>query len=422
MLNRTVAPEYIEIEDISIKEVEKTTIVNNIPVYILNSGEQELLKIDFVFNAGIWHESKNGVSYFTINMLKEGTKQYNAKQIAEISAHYGAFVEYSHANDRICISVYVLSKYLQNLVPLLSDLLFNPTFPEEELSILKNKIQQSLKINLEKTNYVAGRTFGKTLYPNHPYGNNLEAKDIETITVSDLHSFFKDFYSTDNLEIFIAGKVEKNAIESINSIFNNSIPTQKSKIIYSFETQPTTKQLISIEKEGSVQTSIKIGKRMFNRKHPDYISFLVTNEIFGGYFGSRLMKNIREDKGYTYGIYSSITSLKNDGYWAISADVKKEFSDNAISEIWKELEIMSNELVDEDELERVKKYMLGSFMNQLNTPFDLIDRFKTIHYSGLDYSYYHQFIHTIKSIDAIKIQEMAKKYFALENLVTVKVG
>jgi zinc protease len=167
---------------------------------------------------------------------------------------------------------------------------------------------------------------------------------------------------------------------------------------------------------------LRIGKKLFNRTHPDYIPFVITNEILGGYFGSRLMKNIREDKGYTYGIYSSIGSLKNEGYWVIAADVKKEFAENAIAEIFKEINKIIEQPVETEELERVKKYMLGSFMNQLNTPFDLMDRFKAIHYTGLDYSYYDRFIETVKTISSETIQKIAQTHFTPNNLVIVKVG
>jgi zinc protease len=189
MLNRTIAPDYVEIEEISIKKADSTSLSNGIPLFVLNSGEQDLVKVDFIFNAGTWHENQNGVSYFTCNMLKEGTAKFSAKQIAETASLYGAFIEYSHANDRVCISVYVLTKYLAKLTSLLKEILTQPIFPDNELNILKNKLIQSIKINLEKTSFVAGRTFNKTIFPNHPYGNHLDEKSINDITSEQLKAF-----------------------------------------------------------------------------------------------------------------------------------------------------------------------------------------------------------------------------------------
>ena len=158
------------------------------------------------------------------------------------------------------------------------------------------------------------------------------------------------------------------------------------------------------------------------RKHPDYFPMLLLNEILGGYFGSRLMKNIREEKGLTYGISSNLALFSQAGYFVIGTDVKREFTQQTIDEIHKEIKILQTELVDESELETVKNYMVGSFAGSLNTPFDIADRYKVIFSEKLPLDFYQNYIPNIQQISAIQLLEIANKYLGLETLTEIVVG
>ena len=149
---------------------------------------------------------------------------------------------------------------------------------------------------------------------------------------------------------------------------------------------------------------------------------VIVNEILGGYFGSRLMRNIREDKGFTYGIRSGISNLKHAGFWSVSTEVKKQYRDQTINEIHKEIQLLKQTPVSEEELETVKNYMSGTFISAIDTPFALADKFKTIHYSGLDYDYYERYFQSINNITAERIQELSRKYLIKEQMTTVMVG
>jgi zinc protease len=171
-----------------------------------------------------------------------------------------------------------------------------------------------------------------------------------------------------------------------------------------------------------VQTSIRIGRHLFKRKDPDFYKFIVCNEVLGGYFGSRLMKNIREDKGYTYGISSNLAPLKNAGYWAISTDVKKEFAQATLDEIAKEIKLLQTKLVSVDELQTVQNFMAGEFAASLNTPFEIADRVRLMVLENLEPDFYARYISGVRAITPEQIMEMANKYLNFDDLTQVLVG
>ena len=242
---------------------------------------------------------------------------------------------------------------------------------------------------------------------NHPYGRALEVEQIDRIHQDQL-SHFHGQYMSGYFEIILSGMISDHHLESINLALGQhgvamNQPKNVEKTVY-------RSSHYVLDKEDSLQSSIRLGMPYINRKHPDYLEMLVVNEILGGYFGSRLMSNIREDKGYTYGIRSGFRCLVHDSIWVISTDVKKQFREQTLDEIKKEITKLQTELVPNSELETVKNYMLGTLVSSLDTPFALADKFKTIHYSGLDYGYYEAYFQTVNQVNHERIRQLCLQY------------
>ena len=420
-LDRAIAPEFNEVKPFSLVEAKTARLSNNVPLHLINAGDQPVVKIEILIKAGKWFEFVNGTSFFTTKMLREGTSRKNSNEISVFLDQFGAFLELNPIADYCNISLYVLTKYLQDVLPLLSQIVFEPTFPEKELAVLKNIKKQSLKLDNEKNSVVGAKLFRKALFgENHPYGKELKPDDIDPIDQRDLMElhqkrFFKD------VEIIVSGKVDENDLKLMEEHFGSFNIKKDEEVQIQFESTQSNRE-VCIEKVESLQSTIRIGKLLFKKNHPDYIKMLVVNEILGGYFGSRLMRNIREEKGYTYGIHSSIVSLRNDGYFVIGTDVKKDFTQATIDEIHKEINILRNELIGKEELDTVKNYMLGSFLSSVTTPFSLADKFKSIHFHGLTYDFYKDYFQTIKALDAMDILELSRKYLDIESTIEVVVG
>ena len=411
ILNRAIAPEFNTPSTVEITQAESSQLTNGIPFYLLKSGESPVIRIEFIFKAGNYYESEAGLSLFTSKMLREGSKNYTGGELEEKIAFYGGFLEINQGMDRVSVAIYILSKHLTNVLPVLIELMTKPAFSEKEFLNLKNITKQNLKINLQKTSYLASSAFKESLFGKaHPYGRSISEESIDVIDLAKISSFYNSYLNSKNCTILVCGSGSEDFYKIFNDSFGKlswgeSADAVVTNSILQYQGQKR------IEKENSVQASIRIGRLMFPLQHPDYFKANLLIEILGGYFGSRLMKNIREDKGLTYGISASLVNLENAGYFTIGTDVKKEFVEQTIQEIHKEITLLKEQLVGEEELTTVKNYLLGSFLNSLTTPFALGDKFKTIYFNKLDYSFYTHYLESMKYITAKELQETANNYF-----------
>ncbi|WP_461491111.1 M16 family metallopeptidase [Pontibacter sp. HJ8] len=393
-------------------------------MHIIKSETQPVIRLDFVFKAGKWYESEAGVADLSGKMLFEGTVNHTASQIAEKVAYYGASFENNQGYDRTEFTLYCLSKYIPELLPLVLDVLQNPTFPEEEFNLLKRRNQQNLKVQRQKNSYLATHSFTKLVYNNqHPYVFGLDENALDGITRESLVNFYASRFSTSNLEVFACGSIDdpmQLLLEQEIQNLNLTGDTEESGNLAADSLGNETNAFVDMPE--SLQSSIRIGKQFPMIHHPDYHKLVVLNEILGGYFGSRLMRNIREEKGFTYGIYSAISPKEQDSLFYVGTDVNFEVTENTIEEIKKEIRILQTEEVPEDELHVVKNYMLGKFLNDISTIFEQCDRYKRIILQGLPHEHYNNYITTIRSVTARELKELAQQYLALVELKTAVAG
>ncbi len=418
MLDRTVAPAATPINEIKIPLAEKSILANGIPLYSLNIASQEAVKIDLILQSGVVQEDLNGQSFMASKMLLEGTSKLSSSEIAEKLDFYGAFVDISSGFDNFTFTVYTLNKFVKEVLFIVQELLSDSIWPEEEFELAKKIKLQELQINNEKSNIVASKQFRRNLFgSDHPYGTILTASNISELSREDSLSFFQNKLLS-SPQIIVSGKVTKEVTETIGDAFGQ---LQISENPVSSGSLGVLKKNDLVSKDG-MQSSIRIGQMSLDRNHKDVHLLSVTNSVFGGYFGSRLMKNIREDKGYTYGIYSSIAHLNEAAFQVISTDVKREFTQNTIDEIFKEIRLLKSEMVGESELRAATNYLLGQFLSSLDSPFNIATKFKSVLLAGVDYQYYYDYLDTLKSVTPDQILETANKYFNEDDLVQVIVG
>lgn len=424
MLDRTTPPAYQEIGDFHLLKTKTVHLDNGLPVHVLSAGKLPILRIELIFSKQAVERVKPSLPFFTLKMLAEGTKAYNSQQITEYVDQYGAFLDFNQGQDRVGMSLYCLRRYLPPLLALLRSMLTSPTFPESELESLKHVTKQNLLINQQKNTYLAGRKFRELLFgASHPYGMSLSEEILNQIQVSDLRQQYQEMIDSQYFDITLAGEKSEELIPQINQYFGQH-QVQKSPLANDASQEfPDSKGLKHlVERPESIQSTIRIGRLMFSQTHPDYFYMQITNEIFGGYFGSRLMKNIREEKGYTYGIHSTLTMQQQVGFLTIGTDVKSEFVEATIAEIAYEARRLQTELISEAELSKVKNYILGSFLGSITNPFDLLDIFKSVYFNNLSDDFYEQYLQSIRSITPDDILYMANKYLSLDDMLEVVAG
>ncbi len=414
-VNRKNPPTIHSLSAFNLVKPESERLSNGICLHHIQAGVQPVVAIQLIFKAGNWFAPSKETAYFTARLLNEGTKNKNSSQIAEETDKYGAFLEISTGNDYCHVELYALTKHLPPLLDLLRELLTQASFPEQELQKVKDISVQNLKVSLEKTSFVASQHFKAAIFgAMHPYGSEMTAESIANVQRNDLATFYQQAYLKQPFEVLTAGCLVPADLQRIKDWLSSfQLDVQPT-----FASQPPAmvltakKHKLYIEKENVMQTSLRIGKPLFLRTDADYIATKVMNEILGGYFGSRLMANIREDKGYTYGISSTMAFSKNAGYLLIGTDVGKEVREATVEEIFKEIDLLKKEKLAKKELEMVKNYMKGVFVNSLNTPFAIAEKYRTVYLFDLPADYYQSYIQAIDSVTIKQVAEMANKYLA----------
>lgn len=413
MLNRKEAPAIVDAVEmkLQLKPYDHFTLGNGVPVYSIDAGAQEVLLVEWVFYAGNWYEEKNIVAATTNFMLKNGTKQKKAFAINEHFEFYGAYLNRSCFNETATISLHCLSKHLPELLPVVAELITESIFPEEELAIYKQNQKQRLEVNLKKCDFVANRLIDEYVYGfHHPYGKYTSTLDYDNLQREELAAYYKKFYTEGKCMMFVAGKPPADLQQQLDTVFG-SLPfrQQTQDRMYHYAPAESKKYRITNDVNG-VQGAIRIARPFPNRHHPDFPKTQVLNNIFGGFFGSRLMSNIREDKGYTYGIHSYMQNHIHDTAWMISTEAGRDVCEATIEEVYKEMEILRTEPVDKEELDLVRNYMIGSLLGDLDGPFQIIGRWKNYILNGLTEDYFHNTIATVRNITAEELQSLANKY------------
>lgn len=424
ILNRKQQPQYKSIDDINIPVPEKISLDNGIQTYIIKAGTQDIVKIDLSFKAGSWYQDKPVIATAVNEMLLEGTKSLTSQQIAEKLDFYGAFIHPNPTKDFANITLYTLKKYLPDTIKILEDIVKNPCFPEHELKTYINKKRQLFQVELEKVSSLARREFNAQLFgKDHPYGAYTELEDYSKVNQQDLVQFHKQFYSSNNCSIMVSGKVDENCIELINNHFGNAdwgneLKTEAKKPI--LNDNPEMECII--EKANVNQSAIRLGKQIIAKDHPDYHKLSVVNTILGGYFGSRLMKVIREEKGYTYGISSVLVSLKHASYMVILSEVGADVAKDAIQDIKSEIKNLQENGISQEELNLVKNYLLGDLLRTFDGPFEISASFKNIIDLELDLNFYTKTIESVKTITTEEVKKLANKYLNENTLIKTIAG
>lgn len=422
-VNRLIQPPIQQVGDLHVLQAEKHNLDNGIPVFMINAGMQDLVKVEIQFNSPVNTPGKFLLPIAVSRMLAEGTSRHNAQEIADLFDYYGAFYGTDETPDTNSIYLFSLNKHLANLLPTLHEVLTSPEFPEKELFIFIQNNRQRLSIAEEKVSVLARNAFHEMLFGvRHPYGHHSTVHEYEALNREEMQAFHRLHYANANFEIILSGKVGTDTLKLVNQQFGD-LSFSRTSIREEFPQAEECKvRKQRINKENTIQSAIRVGRRIINRTHPDYPGLAVLNCILGGYFGSRLMSNIREDKGYTYGIGSGVTSMRNAGYFFISTEVGGAVTEDALREIYYEIKRLREEEVPQEELEIVKNYLLGNFLKGIDSAFHLADRFKSIHLHGLGYDYFRHYIQTIRTISPKEIIVLANRYFQEDDLLEMVVG
>jgi len=421
MLNRKTSPKITDAVEfhLALPPYQKYILKNGVELYTIDLGTQDTLMLSWVFFAGNWYEEKNLVATTANYLLKNGTSGKNAFAINEHFEYYGAYLNRNCQNETAEITLHCLNKYVNELLPVVAEIITDSIFPAEELSIYKKNMQQRLQVNLKKNDFVAGRLIEAYLFgKSHPYGRYSSLEDYTFLQQEEVKDFYKKYYQNGRCIIFAAGKLPATLVKEMEYHFG-SLPLYSSKnaadnIQHTITPAVEKKYKLTNDPNG-VQGAIRIGRNFPNRHHPDFQKVQVLNNVFGGFFGSRLMTNIREGKGYTYGIYSYLLNQIQESALLISTEAGNEVCEATITEVYKEMHSLRKQPITDEELQTTRNFMIGTILGDLDGPFHVAGRWKSILLNNLDENYFYNGINTIKTITAKELHALANKYLHPED-------
>jgi zinc protease len=420
MRDRKRAPLFKDAIDFDyvLPDINREIWNNNLPVYWLNAGTQEVVQIDWIFKAGLWHEPATAVAQAVAALVKNGTARKSALEINEAIEYHGAALKVVANNDYTIVTLHTLTRHLPALLPVVKEVLTEAVFPEKELELYQQNGKQRLAVNLRQCDFVANRNIDAMLFgKKHPYGRFTNADDIDQLNTELLRGFYREHYHSGNCRIFMAGCITEQDVHLVKELFGKEAWGEPHPVATpSYTIEPAADHIARIQNdETGVQGAVRIARHFPGRKDPDFTPAMVLNTIFGGYFGSRLMANIREEKGYTYGIYAHIYNYRNAGALLIATEAGKEVCEATVSEVYKEMDLLCNERVNEEELLLVKNYLLGNLLGDLDGPFSILQRWKNIILNDLPDDQFERNIHIYKTVTATELMDLAQKYLRKED-------
>jgi zinc protease len=403
---------------------ETYALPNGLRVTLVPYGNIPKVDICVSVRAGNVNDPRGltGIADITGELLKEGTKNLSAKDLAETIAGMGSSLDLRVAEDETAVDVDVLSEYDTAAVKLLADFAMHPLLPESELPRLKANLQRQVMVAKTRPGQIALARFRKLMYGDHPYGDVLPTEDsINKITIDDARKFYAANYGAERAHVYVAGKFDVAKVKKAIAENFSSWPKGASAAVDA--PKPKTQRLLDVtDRPNAPQSTIYVGLPVADATNPDNIPLIVTNSLLGGSFGSRITSNIREQKGYTYSPTSQVSRRYHDAYWAEIADVTTASTGPSLKEIFGEIERLQKEPPSAAELKGIQSYLSGVFVIQNSTRQALIGQLRYVDLQGLGEDYLKTFVQKVNAVTPDEVQRMTAKYIKPDQMTIVVVG
>jgi predicted Zn-dependent peptidase len=411
-------------KDFKVPAKSTTKLPNGLRTTMVQYGEIPKVTIRLIIKAGNAHEKANQVWLADLmgQMMKQGTPTMDFKTLAKKVAGMGGEVNISVGPDETTISGSVLSEFAPDLVKVIADLVMNPAFPQSELDRIKNDLKRSLAVQQSVPQNQATAKFYKIIYKDQSYGNYFPTEEmINSYTLPMVKDFYIKNIGAKRAVLYVAGKFDPATLQA--AVKNNFSKWKAgNEIYYPVETPSIVTDTVIIDRKNAPQTTIIMGLPTLSPKHADYVAATVANSLLGGSFGSRITSNIREDKGYTYSPYSTLSNRKNGSLWMEQADVTGAHTIDALKEITKEIKLLQNEPPSAKELEGIQNYEAGVFVLINSSPSGIISQLSFLDRYNLPDSYLSNYVKNVYKVTPAKVSEIARDHYKVEKMTVVLVG
>ena len=415
------APTIHPVERVDLPSPEHQVLSNGVELYVVDGARQPVVKLEVLVEAGRWQEHRASVAQAANVLWREGTESLFGSQAAERIDFYGATLQGFNSLDHTGFTLYVLEKFVPQVLPIVFDLLLEPAFPRKELDTFVERAVAQLRINADKPDVQGYRLLTEALFGrSHPYGYNSTEAGLRSLTRADLQRHHALHYRAGNTQAFLSGLISERTkaivVEQLERLSRgDSRPNDRALA-------PLTDRQLRHAVPQSLQSAVRLGRVVGKRTHADYAGLYVLNTVLGGYFGSRLMTELREERGLTYNVYSSIDTMRYGGYLYLSAEVAQGQEASALRAIHDELNLLREEVIEEDELEMVRSYLMGSYLSMVDGPFNTAESIRALRSEGAPLVHFDRLVDTTRSISAGELQRLAQEYLNPDEFVEVVVG
>lgn len=417
-------PPQIKNMELSNLVLPKSVVLDNgVLLHIIEGGKRDVLRIDILFRGGYAVQTLPLQAMFTNRMLREGTSDYSAVEISRNLDYYGAWMDIYSSQGYNHLTMYAMCRYAEPLLDMIESMVKRPQFRKSNLSTLRNNGKSFYKINSHKVDIVSQRHFENMIWGEaHPLGHIVTTEDYDAITCDAISQYHNQIYGSAQMEIFLTGSVDEKITDAVNKRFGcdswgaPALPANVLEAPYSL----LGKRKVTLE--GVMQSGVKIGFMAMESSHRDFLKFRFLTVLLGGYFGSRLMSNIREEKGYTYHIEAELDAYGSRNAFMISTETANEYVEPLVAEVYKEMERLKEQPVSKEELELVRNYTLGELCREYEGAFQKAEVFINARLSGEPFSFVNEYLDVVRTITAEELITLAQKYLLKHNMVEVVVG
>jgi len=423
-IDRTKKPEAGPAPAASFPDFKEAVLSNGLKVFVIESDRKPTITVRILVKAGDFFDGeKIGVADFTAELLGRGSPKRKASDFAREADKIGAEYSASSGDDATSIVISGLTKHTDKLLELLSDAVLNPTFPEEQLEIVRKQALSNITAGKKTPQTLAANLQRKVLFGDYPYGKVQTEESVNAITVEDLKNFYNSHYFANNATIAVVGDVKADEItKKLEKYFGKWKRGTPAKVQPAELPDSKGMMIHLVDLPGAVQSNIRVCFRSVPRNNPDLVELGVVESVLGGGFSGRLFQNLREKHGWTYGAYASGVYQRYLGYFAASTEVRNAVTDSAITEILAEMRRICSEPINEEELKLQREYLAGNYLLSLERAEQNATRLQNIEFYGLPADYYKTYAQRVSRVTPEKALELAKKYIEVNDLAIVVVG
>ena len=420
-----VPPKIYPMEMNNLLLPRKIVLSNGVPLHVIEGGTQDVVRVDFLFKGGYGAQQQPLQALFTNRMLREGTLEFSSEKISQQLDFCGAWIELYSSQNCNHIILHSLKKHVQPLLVMLESMVKRPSFPQGKLDIVRGSNKAYFEVSSRKVDNVSQRHIEQMLWGvEHPLGHIVCSQDYDAINRESLQSYHRAIYNSNSLTIFVSGKVDDSLIAGIEKSFGLG-KWGCETLVSSFAHLPSPVSVMGrrkIEMPDVMQSGVKLGRMIMNADDDDFLEFRFLTVLFGGYFGSRLMSNIRERNGYTYHIDAIIEEFGDRNALVISSETTNEYVERLIGEVYAEMSLLREQLVSEEELSLVRNYTLGELCREYEGVSAKAEVFINLWLSGQSFETINEYLNVIRTVSAERLQMLACKYLVPDKMSEVVVA